>query len=106
MCSSSQSTWPNGIAEVLVYGVVGGEQWFESYKIKKRFGALRAQASALRCWTALVLDWRLFYFFIFQKHFLHKYIFNFTIYSFIPLPPGRGAAGGLPPGIRAVRTYM
>ena len=40
---------------------------------------------------------RLFYFYIFGKHFLQKYIFNITIYSFVPLPPGRGAAGGLPP---------
>jgi hypothetical protein len=31
---------------------------------------------------------RLFYFYIFQKYFLQKYIFDFTIYSFIPLPPG------------------
>ena len=90
MCSSSQSTWPNGIAEVLVYGVVGGEQWFESYKIKKRFGALRAQASALRCWTALVLDWRLFYFYIFQKHF---YINIFSISQFTVLYPYRLAGG-------------
>ena len=47
-------------------------------------------------------DWvqalRLFYFYIFRKYFLQKYIFNFTIYSFVPLPPARGAAGGLPPG--------
>jgi len=35
---------------------------------------------------------RLFYFYIFRKHFLQKYIFNITIYSFVPLPPGRGPA--------------
>ena len=35
-----------------------------------------------------------FYFYIFQKYFLQKYIFNFTIYSFIPIPPDRVAAGG------------
>ena len=33
------------------------------------------------------------YFYIFQKHFLQKYIFDFTIYSFIPLPPGRRRQG-------------
>jgi len=33
---------------------------------------------------------RLFYFYIFRKPFLQKYIFNITIYSFVPLPPGRG----------------
>ena len=33
-----------------------------------------------------------FYFYIFIKCFLHKYIFGFTIYSFIPLPPWGGAA--------------
>ena len=38
-----------------------------------------------------------FYFYIFQNSFLQKYIFSFIIYRFIPLPPGRGAAGGLPP---------
>ena len=38
-----------------------------------------------------------FYFFIFQNRFLHKYIFGFIIYRFIPLPPGCGAAGPLPP---------
>jgi len=32
-----------------------------------------------------------FLFLYFLKTFLQKYIFNFTIYSFIPLPPGRGA---------------
>ena len=35
-----------------------------------------------------------FYFYIFQNRFLQKYIFGFTIYRFIPLLPGRGAAGG------------
>ena len=39
-----------------------------------------------------------FYFYIFQNCFLHKYIFGFIIYRFIPLPPGRGAAGPLPGG--------
>ena len=29
----------------------------------------------------------------FSKSFLQKYIFNFIIYSFVPLPPGCGAAG-------------
>ena len=33
---------------------------------------------------------RFLYFYIFQNHFLQKYIFGFTIYRFIPLPPGRG----------------
>ena len=47
-----------------------------------------------------------FYFYIFQNRFLHKYIFGFIIYRFIPLPPGRGAAGGLPPPSRVVGTYM
>ena len=37
--------------------------------------------------------WRLFYFYIFRKHFLQKYIFNITFYSFVPLPPGRGRQG-------------
>ena len=36
---------------------------------------------------------RLFYFYIFRKYFLQKYIFNITIYSFVPLPPSSGAAG-------------
>ena len=31
-----------------------------------------------------------FYFCIFQKIFLQKYIFGFRFYSSIPLPPGRG----------------
>ena len=35
-----------------------------------------------------------FFYIYFSKTFLQKYIFNFTIYSFIPLPPGRRAAGG------------
>ena len=38
-----------------------------------------------------------FHLYIFQNYFLQKYIFGFTIYRFIPLPPGWGAAGGLPP---------
>ena len=33
------------------------------------------------------------YFYVFRKHFLQKYIFNITIYSFVPLPPGRGRQG-------------
>ena len=49
---------------------------------------------------------RLFYFYIFRKYFLQKYILNITIYSFVPLPPGRGAAGGLPPSSGAAGTYM
>ena len=49
---------------------------------------------------------RLFCFYIFRKHFLQKYIFNITIYSFVPLPPDRGAAGGLPPSSGAAGTYM
>jgi len=49
---------------------------------------------------------RLFCFCIFQKKILQKYIFGFRFYSSIPLPPGRGAAGGLPPGRWAVGTYM
>ena len=49
---------------------------------------------------------RLFYFYIFRKYFLQKYIFNITFYSFVPLPPGRGAAGGLPPSSGAAGTYM
>ena len=52
---------------------------------------------ARRCSLDQIIP-RLFYFYIFRKHFLQKYIFNITIYSFVPLPPGRGAAGGLPPG--------
>ena len=51
---------------------------------------------------------RLFYFCIFQKKNLQKYIFGFRFYSFVPpaLPSGRGAAGGLPSGREAVGTYM
>ena len=59
---------------------------------------------------------RLFYFCIFLKKILQKYIFGFRFYRSIPLPPGRGAAGGLPPVCRAggpllppcqaVATYM
>ena len=41
---------------------------------------------------------RLFYFCIFQKKNLQKYIFGFRFYSSIPLPSGREAAGGLPLG--------
>jgi hypothetical protein len=47
-----------------------------------------------------------FHFYIFGKYFLQKYIFNITIYSFVPLPPSRRAAGGLPPNRGAVGTYM
>ena len=47
-----------------------------------------------------------FYFYIFENRFLQKYIFSFIIYSFILLPPGCGAARGLPPLCRAVGTYM
>ena len=36
---------------------------------------------------------RLFYFYIFRKPFLQKYIFNITIYSFVPLPPQGGGRG-------------
>ena len=35
---------------------------------------------------------RFLYFYIFENRFLHKYIFDFTIYRFIPLLPRRGAA--------------
>ena len=35
-----------------------------------------------------------FYFYIFQKYFLQKYIFDFTIYSFIPAPRACRPAGG------------
>ena len=38
-----------------------------------------------------------FYFYIFQNCFLHKYIFSFIIYRFIPLPPGCGTAGPFRP---------
>jgi len=34
-----------------------------------------------------------FSFLYFSKTFLHKYIFDFIIYSFIPLPSGRGRQG-------------
>ena len=47
--------------------------------------------------NASKIFWHFFLFYIFQNHFSHKYIFNFTIYKFVPLPPGRGAAGGRPP---------
>ena len=36
---------------------------------------------------------RLFYFYIFQKKNLQKYIFDFIFYSSIILPPGRRAVG-------------
>ena len=36
-----------------------------------------------------------FYIYFFQNYFLQKYIFSFTMYRFIPLPPGRVVAGGL-----------
>ena len=35
----------------------------------------------------------LFYFYIFQNHFLQKYIFGFIIYSFVPLPSCYRAVG-------------
>ena len=38
----------------------------------------------------------------FQNCFFHKYIFDFIIYSFVPIPPGCGAASPLPPCCRAV----
>ena len=41
----------------------------------------------------LLLPPRFFYFSIFLKHFLQKYIFGFKIYSSIPLPPGRRRQG-------------
>ena len=50
--------------------------------------------------------WSVFFIFIFFKKKLQKYIFCFRFYSSIPLLPGRGAAGGLPPDRRAVGTYM
>ena len=66
--------------------------------IKHAVGQEFDLCSCAVCWpNQWSLKSRLFYFYIFQKYFLLKYIFNFTIYSFIPLPPGRGAAGGLPP---------
>ena len=49
---------------------------------------------------------RLFYFYIFFLKKLQKYIFGFRFYSSIPLPSGRGAAGGLPPDRWAAGTYM
>jgi len=47
-------------------------------------------------------------FFIFTFFFkkLQKYILVFKIYSAIPLPPGRGAAGALPPPCWAVGTSL
>ena len=35
-----------------------------------------------------------FIFTFFKIVFLQKYIFGFTIYRFVPLPPGRGRQGG------------
>ena len=46
-----------------------------------------------------------FLFLHFSKKNLQKYIFGFRFYSVIPLPPSRGAAGGLPPGRWTVGTY-
>ena len=43
------------------------------------------RAAGLEAWKR-----RLFYFYIFRKYFLQKYIFNITIYSFVPLPPPAG----------------
>jgi hypothetical protein len=44
--------------------------------------------------TAVVRGCRAsFSFLYFSKTFLHKYIFDFIIYSFIPLPSGRGRQG-------------
>ena len=40
---------------------------------------------------------RRFLFYIFPNRFLQKYIFDFTIYKFIPLPPGRGWQGAYRP---------
>ena len=44
---------------------------------------------------ALYFVWpgRFFHFYIFQNYFLQKYIFGFTIYRNVPLPPGRGGRG-------------
>ena len=41
-------------------------------------------------WAATSGGPRLFYFYIFQKKFLQKYIFSFRFYSSIPISPGRG----------------
>ena len=37
--------------------------------------------------------WTRFFYIFFKIVFLQKYIFGFTIYRFIPLPPGRGRQG-------------
>ena len=47
-----------------------------------------------------------FFIFVFFKKKLQKYIFGFRFYSFIPLPPGRGAAGGLPQGREAAGSLL
>ena len=52
------------------------------------------------------VDDGVFFIFTFFKKKLQKYILVFKIYSSIPLPPGRGAAGGLPPPCWAVGTSL
>ena len=74
------------------------------------------QGDPLSPYLFLLRAGRFFIFLFFQNCFLQKYIFGFIIYMFIPLPSGRGAAGGrplvcgaggpLPPPCRAVRVYM
>ena len=49
---------------------------------------------------------RFLYFYIFQNHFLQKYIFDFIICSLVPLSSGYEAADTLPPSCRAVGTSM
>ena len=56
-------------------------------------------AGGLHAWWSCAAR-RFLYFYIFQNHFLQKYIFDFRIYRFITMPPGRGVAGGLPPVYR------
>ena len=56
-----------------------------------------ATGDRLRPRDSLSADARFFFIFTFFKKKLQKYILVFKIYSSIPLPPGRGAAGPLPP---------
>ena len=75
--------------------------------MKKRLSArLKISGLALPIVSLDRLVRGVFFIFVFFKKNLQKYIFGFRFYSFIPLPPDRRAAGGLPPAREVVGTYI
>ena len=74
--------------------------------MKKRLSArLKISGLALPIVSSDRLVRGVFFIFVFFKKNTEIY-FWFQVLHFYPLPPGRGAAGGLPPGQEAVGTYM